>query len=416
MKTLYLECAMGAAGDMLLAAMFELLPDKAAFLDELNRLGLPGVAVAAEKSVKCGVCGTHIRVSVHGAEETPAAGVHGHAHDGAHTPAHDHAHNHAHTHGHNSMHEISALLAGLPVSAKARRDAAAVYALIAAAEAEAHGCPVELVHFHEVGALDAVADIVGVCLAVERLAPARIIASPVATGSGHVHCAHGMLPVPAPATALLLRGVPNYSGAVAGELCTPTGAALLRHFAGEFGPRPVMTCTAVGYGMGSRDFPQINCVRAFLGESAPVTGLANGTVTELCCNLDDMTAEDIGFALETLLANGALDAFTVAAQMKKNRPGLLLTCVCRDEDADRLAALLLRHTSSFGLRRRDCARYTLARENETRQTVLGPVRFKRGFGFGVEKEKAEYEDVAAIARREGLSIRDARRCLETDDA
>ena len=272
MKTLYLECNMGAAGDMLTAALLELTADKQAFIDQMNALGLPGVQVAFEPSVKCGITGTHMRVTVDGMEEQSADADHPHDHDHEHHHEHDHDHphhDHGHTHHHHSsMQDIWELIDGLKVSDRVKTDAKAVYALIADAESKAHGRPVSEIHFHEVGTMDAVADVVGVCLLMEALSPDRVLASPVSTGSGHVHCAHGILPVPAPATALILQGIPSQSGHIRGELCTPTGAALLKHFVSAFGERPVMTVDAIGYGMGRKDFEQANCVRAFLGETA----------------------------------------------------------------------------------------------------------------------------------------------------
>ena len=202
MNTLYLDCSMGAAGDMLTAALLELLPDRAGFLRRLNSLGLPGVAFRAEPGQRCGIRGTHITVTVHGVAED--GGGHDHPHE--HPHAHDHIH--AHSHGHTSLADIARLTEGLPVSEAVRRRILAVYRRIAEAESHAHGVPVEEVHFHEVGAMDAVADVTAVCLLLEALHPDRIVVSPVAVGSGHVRCAHGMLPVPAPATAYLLRGVP----------------------------------------------------------------------------------------------------------------------------------------------------------------------------------------------------------------
>ena len=270
MKTLYLECAMGAAGDMLTAALLELTGDRQAFIEKMNALGLPGVTVTAEESVRCGITGTHVSVTVNGAEEESAdADCHPHEHEHGHESPHDHEHEHEHHHGHHhsSVPEIEALISGLPVSDRVKSDAKAVYALIADAESRVHGWPVSEIHFHEVGTLDAVADVVGVCLLMEALAPEQVIVSPVHTGSGHVSCAHGILPVPAPATALILQGIPTYGGRIKGELCTPTGAALLKHFASRFGDCPVMTVSAIGYGMGKKDFEQANCVRAFLGES-----------------------------------------------------------------------------------------------------------------------------------------------------
>jgi uncharacterized protein (DUF111 family) len=269
MRILYFDCGMGAAGDMLAASLFELLPEAArdSFLETMNAL-LPGVAVRAERTEKCGVAGTHMIVTVNGvseASEDVHIGEHEHNHI---TPPNEHAHHaheHAHKHGRNFP-EIERLMSELPLPGAVRQNALAVYRLLAAAESEAHGKPVEQIHFHEVGDLDAIADISAVCLLMDTLAPDRIVASPVHVGSGHVRCAHGILPVPAPATAMLLKDVPIYGGAVQGELCTPTGAALLKHFC-TFGGMPTITVSGIGYGMGAKDFEPANCVRAMLGEA-----------------------------------------------------------------------------------------------------------------------------------------------------
>lgn len=388
MKTLYFECNMGAAGDMLMAALLELLPDKQAFLDRMNGL-IPGVAVSAGPSEKCGVLGTHVRVSVHGTEE----GEH----------EHEHGHERDHHHGRNAMGDIARLINGLDVPESVRADALAVYDLIAQAESAVHGRPVEQVHFHEVGALDAVADIVGVCLLIGELAPERIVASPVHVGSGQVRCAHGVLPVPAPATARLLTGIPAYGGAVRGELCTPTGAALLKYFAASFGEMPAMRVERIGYGMGEKDFEAANCVRAMLGE----TDAHGDTVVELCCNLDDMTPEAVGFAMERLLEFGALDAFTVPIGMKKSRPAVLLSCLCRAEKRAEMTALLFKHTTTLGVRVYSCERHILSRSERTVETTFGAVRVKEAYGCGVKREKAEYEDLAKIARERDISLAEA---------
>ena len=388
MKTLYLECNMGAAGDMLTAALLELIEDRQGFIRRMNDLGLPGVAIAAEESVKGGITGTHMKVTVGGTEEEP---------DDA------EAHHHGH-HSHASMADIRELIDGLELSDRVRRDALAVYELIADAESKVHGRPVSEIHFHEVGAMDAIADVVGVCLLMEMLSPDQVIASPVHTGSGHVHCAHGILPVPAPATALILQGIPSYGGQVKGELCTPTGAALLKHFVSRFGERPVMTVEAVGYGMGKKDFEQANCVRAFLGESEG----SRERAAKLECNLDDMTGEEIGFAMEQLFAAGARDVYTVPVGMKKNRPGILLTVICMAEDADRLAEVMMKHTSTLGIRRQDLSRYVLRREEKTVRTAYGEVRIKRAYGMGAEREKPEYEDLATLAREHHVPLKTIR--------
>ena len=387
MKTLYLDCGMGAAGDMLSAALLGLVSDREAILDELNG-ALSGLAVvSAEDVTRCGVCGLHAKVDIAGDEEGEE--LH-------------------HRHAHTSIGELRGLLAAAPVSDKVRADAIAVFDLLARAEAEVHGTEMENVHFHEVGSIDAVADVLGVCLLVEKLAPERILASPVCTGGGTVKCAHGVLPVPAPATERLLRGVPWYSGEIQSELCTPTGAALLRHFVSDFVPMPPMRVERCGYGMGKKEFPRLNALRAFWGESDSGTE----KLLELACNLDDMTGEEIGFALGALLEAGALDAWTSPIGMKKSRPGVLLGCLCREEKREELLRCLFRHTTTLGVRERRCARYALERTTETAHTPCGDVRVKVSQGWGVVRRKAEYDDLAALAKKNGVSLREIKDSVE----
>ncbi|MEG1875457.1 MAG: nickel pincer cofactor biosynthesis protein LarC [Angelakisella sp.] len=405
MKLLYLDCSMGAAGDMLLAALLELHPTPESFVTKLNNLGIPKVRVSRQPAVKCGVTGTHVSVTVDGQEEH-SEDIAPHDHDHNHDHDHDHDHDHNQPHHHGSMEEIAQLIAGLPVSQRVREDALAVYRLIAEAESRIHGVPVGQVHFHEVGSMDAVADIVGVSLLLEELAPQKIIASPVCVGSGQVHCAHGILPVPAPATADLLRGVPCYSGDSSGELCTPTGAALLKYFCDSFGSMPVMSIQGIGYGMGSKDFPAANCLRAMLGSTDTGSSATepNDSITELSCNLDDMTGEAIGFACQKLLECGALDVFTLPITMKKGRPATMLTVLSKNADADRLAAALLRYTTTFGVRSSVCRRYTLDRTIDKIATPLGEIRIKTGSGYGIQKRKPEYDDLAELADQQGVAI------------
>ena len=409
MKTLYLECNMGAAGDMLMAALLELHPDPEDFLRRFQALGIPGVRVERTPSVKCGITGTHLSVTVGTAQEESADLPVGQV-----SPREGRIRlrpldSHGHGHHHGGLAQIESLLGALPISSKARADALAVYTLIAQAESRAHGRTVEQIHFHEVGTMDAVADIVGVCLLMEALGPLHVTASPVHVGSGQVRCSHGILPVPTPATAHLLQGVPTYGGAVRGELCTPTGAALLRHFATSFGDRPLMTTESIGYGMGQKDFPVANCVRAFLGTE---TASGGDEIVELCCNLDDMTGEDLAFTLETLMEQGALDAFFIPIQMKKGRPAQLLSCLCAPGDEARMTALILKHTTTFGVRSRPWRRQVLPREIEEAQTPWGPVRVKTGQGHGATRSKAEYEDLARLARAHDLSLAQVRKALD----
>ena len=385
MKTLYLDCSMGAAGDMLTAALLELLPDPEAFVAELNGLGLPGVEFRREDAVKCGIAGTHMSVLVHGQEEDN----------------HDHDHG-GHSHSHSGLSDIRHLVREhLQVPEPVKADILGVYDRLAQAESRVHGVPVTQIHFHEVGTLDALADVTAVCLLMNRLAPDAVLASPVHVGSGWVHCAHGLLPVPAPATAELLRDVPIYGGKIAGELCTPTGAALLTHFVDRFGHMPPMRTQAIGYGMGKKDFEAANCIRAFLGQTEDLSD----TVLELSCNVGDMTGEELGFALERLLEGGALEAYTIPIGMKKSRPGVLLRVLCSPERREDMLELLFRHTSTIGIREYETRRYVLRRTETQVSTPWGPVRRKDVNGYGVQRAKYEYEDLAGIAREQGLSLR-----------
>ena len=405
MKTLYLECDMGAAGDMLLAALWELLPDQAGFLETMNAL-MPDVHFAAVPASTCGVAGTHMEVSVHGAEEKsellPGDGHGEHADEG-----HDHA---DHVHPHRGPADIRALIGGFVLPDEVKADALAVYDSIAEAEAAVHGVPVGEVHFHEVGALDAVADVTGVCYALSLLAPDAVCVSTVHTGFGQVRCAHGLLPVPAPATAKLLTGIPICAGQIEGELCTPTGAALLKRFGRDFGPMPPMTVDKIGVGVGRKVFPAANCVRAFWGEQLAEE---NGGIVELVCHIDDMTAEALSFAGERLMTLGALDVSFAPVTMKKGRPGTVFTVLCRPQDESRLAEAVLRETSTNGVRTRRCQKYILIPSVKTVETKYGPIAVKCAEGFGISRAKPEYDSVAAAARQTGLPFREIWEAAQT---
>lgn len=433
MKTLYLDCGMGAAGDMLSAALLELHPEPEQFIERLNRLGIPKVEFQAETAVKCGITGTHMTVKVDGMEEVSTDhheeahhhehtheehghehhhGEHGHEEGHSHEEhhhehSHEGGHSHGHHHEHHNMQSITAIVGNLDIPEEVKKDILAVYDLIAQAESHVHGCPVDEIHFHEVGSMDAVADVTAVCLLMHELEPERVVASPVHVGSGHVHCAHGILPVPAPATAWILRDIPTYGGQVRGELCTPTGAALLKYFVQEFGSQPPMRVEGIGYGCGQKEFEVANCVRAMFGETAD----NQDHIVELRCNLDDMTPEAVGFAMEELFAAGALDVYTTAVGMKKNRPGILLTCMCKEKQREEMIRLLFLHTTTLGVRESVCNRYTLKRTMKTETTVYGNVRIKEVSGWGIKRQKAEYEDLARIAREQEMPIAQVRECV-----
>ena len=379
MRTLYIDCSMGCAGDMLTAALLELHPDKDDFLRRMNA-ALGGKAVlSASPDSKCGLRGTHVTVLINGDEEGEAT---------------------RHHHEHTSISEILSFMDSVPLEVKVREDAKKVYSLIAEAESRVHGHPIENVHFHEVGSLDALADVLSVCTLMHELAPERILASEVNVGSGTVRCAHGVLPVPAPATELILRGVPIYSGKIKSELCTPTGAALLKYFVWKFGAMPTMQIENAGCGTGKKDFECANVVRAFIGETAN----DGEEIIELACNLDDMTPEELSFAMEELFTLGALDVYFTSIGMKKSRPGVKLTCMCRERQRKQMLECIFKHTTTLGVREYVCKRYELGRSEKTVRTQDGEVRVKTSSGYGAVREKAEYEDLAALARKSGKTI------------
>ena len=432
MKTLYFECNMGAAGDMLTAALLELTENREEILEKLNGIGIPGVEFRAAESVKCGVKGTHMNVTICGEEEIvvdvdehnhadPHPHVHSHEHEHGHVHSHaldgdwDHHHEHAHSHGHDHVHrgvaEISEIIAQLNVSEKVKEDAAAIYRIIAEAESHVHGAPVDQIHFHEVGTMDAIADVTAAALLMNEIGPDQVIVSPVNTGRGQVKCAHGTIPVPAPATAYILQGAPSYSNWVNGELCTPTGAAILKYYADGFGQQPVMRTERIGYGMGQKDFEEANCVRVFLGEiddPAP-------SVIELACNVDDMTGEEIGFAMEQLMKAGARDVFVTPVIMKKSRPGHVITVICSPEDREKTVRNIFRYTTTIGIRETTHPRYVLQRGIEEESTKFGTVRRKVSSGYGTTRVKYEYDDLSRIAEDEDMTLWEVRNILSGKD-
>lgn len=391
MRTLYIDCGMGVAGDMLTGALLDLLDEQgqAAFLKEINAALAGKAVVTAEPDIKCGVRGLHVHVTIDGMEE-------GHEH-------HHHHHDEEHHH-HNGIREIRELIDAMPISANVRFHAREVFDSIAGAEATVHGQDMEHIHFHEVGTLDAVADVVGVCMLMEKLKPEQVIVSPINVGGGTVKCAHGVLPVPAPATEILLRGKPWYESDIKTELCTPTGAALAAHFADRFDNAPILRVEKSGYGTGTKNFDRLNAVRVLLGEAAGEPDY----LLELQCNLDDMSGEEIGFAMERLFDAGALDVWTTAIGMKKNRPGVLLSVLCRREQHDALLRCLFKHTTTLGVRELLCPRYPLERSFRKAETPWGAVTVKRAEGWDVRREKPEYEDLARIARENDLSLREVK--------
>ena len=380
MKELFIDCSKGLAGDMLSAALLELFPDRNVMLQRLNEIGIPGVEYSIESVERYGITGSHLTVRYLGQEERD-------------NPTGEHKHgNH-----HRGVQDVFAVIESLKLTAAVREDVKAIYTLIAKAEAEVHGCEMENIHFHELGTMDAVADICAACYLLNELAPEEISASPLCTGFGSVKCAHGIMPVPAPATAVLLVGMQSFAGDVEGELCTPTGTAIIKYFAQCYSWGPMMSVTAIGRGMGNKDFGQLSCVQVSLGESEE-------NIVELCCNVDDMSPEAVGFAIDELLRAGAADVYYEPIGMKKNRPGLLLVCLCRESLRDKMVSLIFKHTSTIGIRETLCRRYVLKREERIITTPYGDARVKISEGYGVERRKVEYEDLARFARENNLPL------------
>lgn len=381
---LYFECNMGAAGDMIASALVDLFDDKEGTVATLNRLGLPHTEIRYGTKSQNGIAGTHLDILLRGEAETPDK------------------HHHAHA-PHRGLPEVLQIVDTLSVEDAVKEDIRQIYTRIAEAEAKAHQVPVSEVHFHELGMLDAIADITLCAYLIHELQPEGIIASPINVGNGTVHCAHGELPVPAPATANLLSGIPYYKSNIETELCTPTGAALLTYYADAFVKAPAFeNVRGIGIGAGTKELEQANILRVFAYEDK--------SVTELACNVDDMTGEEIGFATERIIENGALDCFVTPVMMKKGRPAYQLTVLCDSGKEETFVRLVFQHTTTLGIRKYTPSRYTLERRFDERSGV----HIKRSAGYGTVREKAEYEDLRQLALEKGISLFEARSIIESE--
>jgi uncharacterized protein (TIGR00299 family) protein len=374
-RGLHFDCFSGVSGDMTLAALLDAGVDAAAVRRGLDSLGLP-IRLEVAKVRKGGFAATQVRIDA--PEE--------------------------HTHRH--LPDIEAILRRGSLSEAQRDLALRIFRRLAEAEAAAHGLALEEVHFHEVGALDSIADIAGVAIALDLLGAGRITSRSVPTGSGMVKCAHGLMPVPAPGTAALLKGIPLAPCSIEGELTTPTGAAILTTVVQEWVEQPAMTIEQIGHGAGQRDLlEQPNLLRVFVGTVADVNLAERDQVWMLETNLDDVPGEVIGYCFERLFAAGAIDVFTTAIQMKKNRPGVLLSVIAPAEALAAVEAVVFRETGTFGVRRYPVQRSKLRREAVTVETPWGPVQGKRGWREGgPEVFSPEYEDCARVARQQGVPL------------
>jgi uncharacterized protein (TIGR00299 family) protein len=431
MRIAYLDCFSGMSGDMFLGALIDagVSPD---VLEKTIAALNVGARLEISKVNRSGITATKVDVFVNGEKELPReefwaqgehslAHPHDHEHEHSSGDAHAHPHSHSptgsragapalHEHGHGrSLKEIQKIIAAAAISESAKKRALDIFAALGAAEAKIHNNEIESVHFHEVGAVDAMIDIVGAAVGVEALDVEEIVCSPLNVGGGTVKCAHGVFPVPAPATVELLQGAPVYSSGIQAELLTPTGAAIVKTLASRFGAFPEMKIAKSGYGAGTRDFPgHANVVRLTIGEAIPTLAAKTSqeTIAVLEANLDDLNPQVFGYVMDRLLEEGALDVFGMPVQMKKNRPGTLLTVLCKPEDAAKLTQLVFTETTTLGVRQRLEQRQVLARRWVTVPTPWGDVRMKTASMNGTVTNYApEYEDCRRIATEQHVPLK-----------
>jgi len=422
MRTLYLDIFSGISGDMFLGAMIDLGVEAEVLETELSKLNLDGYLINVSRKTKANIDGVKFDVHLLPKEGEAKSGSSTHSHDHSHSHSHEHSHSHSHSHdsdGH--MHErnfddIKKLINNSSLSEWVKEKSVAVFRRVAEAEGKVHGMPPDEVHFHEVGAIDSIIDIIGACIALELLGKPLVLSAPVVEGTGWVDCAHGRFPVPTAATLEILtaRGVTVNQCDEPHELVTPTGAAILAEFAERFELLKGVIPERIGYGLGTRDMhTRPNVLRAVLGQldafaekSGPLDWHSD-TVAVIETNLDDINAEHLGYFVETALKDGALDVFYIPIQMKKNRPGVLLTILCNGVDVDRFSEKILRETSAFGVRYRNVDRRKLQREQCTVDTSFGQVQVKLGrLNGNIIQASPEYESCRELASKKGVTLKD----------
>ncbi len=405
---------------MLLGAMLDCGLDFELLRTELRRLGVEGYELSLTRVDRSGISASKFDVHLtgqphshepehHQNDEHPQEHHHNHEHPHEHHHNHEHPHSHGHEHHeHRSLSEIKRIIASSNLSEQVKQRAQAIFQRIGEAESKIHNIPIETVHFHEVGAIDSIVDIVGACVALDALKVERIISSPLHVGSGTFTCAHGTYPAPGPATAELLKGVPIYSKEIEGELVTPTGAAIISTLAGSYGRLPMMRVERIGYGAGTRNYPKFpNVLRAIIGELEEDADRTPKTVTIIEANIDDLSPQIYGYLMEQVLAAGALDIFYTPVQMKKNRPGVLLTLLCAPEDREKMCEIIFRETTTLGVRFHDEQREILRREHVAVETPFGSIRVKvaRAQDGRVVNYSPEFEDCRAAAERCQVGLR-----------
>lgn len=386
MKTLYFECNNGASGDMIISVLFDLIDDKDAVINDIKNMNIPDTEILFEKNSSYSVSAVSTKVIYKGAEETEST---------------------EHHQTERNLDDIFNIIDFLNTSEKIKADAKNIYTIIANAESRVHGREAAEIHFHELGTMDAIADTVICSYLFDKIGADRVCASSINVGNGVVKCAHGKLPVPAPATVEILKEIPYYKSDIYCELCTPTGSAVLKYFCNEFSDCFAFNNRKIGYGMGKKDIGRANILRAFLSEQN-----LTEIISQLEFNVDDMTAEEISYACEILLSSGAKDVYCESIYMKKGRIGTKITVLCDKGESEKFARLIFKHTTTIGIREYSPYRYVLERKIESRDTPFGEVKVKRSFGFGAEREKTELESLKSIAQSNDISLFDARKIID----
>jgi len=447
-RILYFDCFAGISGDMCLGALIDLGLEPSAVIEELKKLGLKGYDIDVKKTERFSISGTDVTVTLNGdtacehehgeeAHDHDGDHAHTHGHGHAHTHGHGHAHSHGHGHGHGHSHHhdekdrslssIVHIIRNSGISEKAKKLAISIFGEIAKAEAAVHGKLLSEVHFHEVGAIDSIVDIVGTAICIDMLNVDRIICSPVHEGQGFVNCKHGRLPIPVPAVVKMMEGsgISLITEDIQAELVTPTGFGILKTVSERCGKIPEMQVERVGYGFGKTHTGRLNALRVILGTAdeagasgngadgekpnpggaeAQGTAIARDRVSMLETNIDNTSGEALGYVMDRLLKAGALDVYFTPIQMKKNRPAVMLSVICNTNDAEKLSEIIFMETSTIGIRVRELERITLKREIRTVKTELGDVRVKSVNVRGLERVQPEYEDCARIAAEKNLSL------------
>lgn len=443
-KILYFDCASGISGDMTLAALLDLGVDEKIFIGELEKLRLDGLRLEIAETQKNGIRAKRVRVLVDGAEADAVPGdahghtqfrdgaaMHGHTQFHENTEAHEHVHPHIHMHPHRSFADIRRMITQSALKACTKDLALRIFGRVAAAEARVHAKPIEEVHFHEVGAVDSIVDIVGCAILIDMIAPQAIYASVLCEGQGYVRCQHGLLSVPVPATSEILTAAnaPLRQTDIDGELITPTGAAIIAELAQSFGPMPEMKMEKIGWGAGTKDLPVPNVLKicqgfaseekakgnVSAGEPGDCGGIMHDEITVLEANVDDCTGEMLGFAMEILMAEGALDVSYQPVFMKKNRPAYRLTVLVKPQDEQRMERLIFLHTTTIGIRKRREQRSILAREHVWAKTPYGEMRAKKVSAGKTVRLYPEYESAVKLALENDISLWEIYRSYEESE-